>query len=133
MAELVVYPDVESLLVWYLGAEFGLRGEMARVGTKVPNPRPNRFVRITAAGGGERAIVLSSRTVIFECWDTDDPAASALAELSYAIMRAAQWDAAVPTIRNVATVGAPASFPDPDTGTSRYQFTLSVDLRGHVV
>lgn len=130
--ELVVYTGVE-ILVWpYLTAELSARGESVHVGTKVPNPRPDRLIRITAAGGGERALVLSTRTAIFECWDTSEPQAQRLAELSYAIMRAAQYDPSIPTVRKVGTVSAPKYFPDPESASPRYQFTLAIDVRGAV-
>ena len=131
--ELVVYTGVEVLVWPYLKVQLAARGETVHVGTKVPNPRPGRLIRVTAAGGGERALVLSTRTAIFECWDVTEPAAEQLAELAYAIMRAAQNDPDIPSIRKVGTVSVPKSFPDPATSLPRYQFTLAIDVRGAVV
>jgi hypothetical protein len=129
VAELVVFPDVEGLVIAYLRSKLT---DGTKAYTKVPAQRPNRFVKITAAGGADRNLVLSSRLVIVQCWDLDAVKASELAEWCYAILRSAQHDATAPDVRNVAIVSAPQSFPDPDTSTPRYQFTVQLDLRGHV-
>jgi hypothetical protein len=132
VVEIVEYASIETVVVAYLQNALAGRGDGAAVATKVPNPRPDRFVRVTAAGGSEPALVLTDRTVIFECWDLTSPDASHLAERSFAIMRASMRDHSEERIRNVKVVGLPVSNPDPDTSLSRYQFTLSITLRGSV-
>jgi hypothetical protein len=130
VVEIVQYDPIEAVVVAYLQAALAARSDTATVATKVHNPRPNRFVKVTAAGGAETALVLTDRTVIFECWDLAEPAAAFLAERSFAIMRASMRDHSEPRIRSVKVVGLPVSFPDPDTTLPRYQFTLSLTLRG---
>ncbi|NQE86040.1 hypothetical protein [Nocardia terpenica] len=130
MPELVEFPAVETVVVAYLGARLAARGDPARIATAVPDPRPSRLVRVTAAGGGNDRLVLAARMVIVECWDTREPAAVELAELAHAILLAAARDPAEPRFRAVTTVGAPVNHEDPDTRCPRYQFTVSVDLRG---
>ncbi|WP_069164910.1 hypothetical protein [Nocardia altamirensis] len=132
MTELVVYPGIEALVVAYLSRQLTARADKAIVATRIPNPRPDRLVRVTAAGGGDDRLVLSSRLVITECWDTSEPAAADLAELCHALLLAARRDPAEPQIRHAVTVGAPVNHPDPDTRHPRYQFTISLDLRGHL-
>lgn len=128
MAELVVYPDVEALAIGVLKPHLG----STKVATSVPNPRPDRLVRVWSAGGSDRTMVTSTRLVVVQCWDKASPSASDLAELCFAAVKSAQHDPSRPEIRRVQTVGAPAFFPDPDTNVPRYQFTVAIDVRGAV-
>ena len=134
MVELVVFPDVEAALVAYLKPR--LTG--VKVATKVPNPGGTnpppigKLVRVEAAGGSGRGLAMSKRLLIVQCWDTKSADAAALCERVAALVFAAQYDPAVPEIRGVTSVGEPASFPDPDTSLPRYQFSASLDVRGHI-
>ncbi|QDH92282.1 tail terminator [Gordonia phage Spooky] len=134
MVELVVFPDVEAALIAYLKPH--LPG--VKVSTKVPNPGgPNpppiaKLVKVEAAGGSGRGLAVSKRLLIVQCWDTKSSDAAALCERVAALVFAAQYDPAVPEVRGVTSVGEPASFPDPDTSLPRYQFSASLDVRGHI-
>lgn len=123
-----MYPDVEALVIACLKPHVG----STKVATEVPNPRPDRLVRVWSAGGSDRTMVTSTRLLVVQCWDKLSPAASDLAELCFAAVKSAQHDPGQPTIRRVQTVGAPAFFPDPDTNLPRYQFTVAIDVRGVV-
>ncbi|WP_424807658.1 hypothetical protein [Rhodococcus sp. 27YEA15] len=129
MVEIISFDPVEELVAAYL---FDRLGDGTPVSTRVPVPRPSRFVTARAAGGGDRNLVLSSRMVIFQCWDDDDDGARRLSERAFSILKAAQRDREEPAIRQVTTIGAPQSFPDPDTSMPRHQFTLQFDIRGRV-
>lgn len=128
MVELVVFPDVEAAIVAYLKPK--LVG--VKVSTTVPNPRVPKMVRVQAAGGSGRGLTVSKRVLIVQCWDTKSPDAASLCERVAAIVYAAQHDPAIPEIRGVTSIGEPASFPDPDTSLPRYQFSASLDVRGHI-
>ncbi|EME14807.1 hypothetical protein [Rhodococcus triatomae] len=128
MPQLIVYPLVESVVISYLRPFVGT----TKIATKVPDSRPDRLIRVTAAGGSGGTVVTSSRLVIVECWDKLAPDAADLAELSFAALIAGARDHNEPRIRDVRVVSAPQSFPDPLTNAPRYQFTLSVTLRGQV-
>ncbi|WP_378736057.1 hypothetical protein [Nocardia brasiliensis] len=132
MTELVVYPAIEALVVAYLSARLAARGDLAVVATKVPNPRPDRLVRVSAAGGGNDRRILASRMVIIECWDLREPEAAQLAELCHALLLSAPRDPQEPRIRAAVTAGAPVNHPDPDTRHPRYQATVSLDVRGQL-
>lgn len=127
MTETIAFPDVETLLVGYLKAQLAARSDTATVATKVPNPRPRRLVRLLRAGGARKNLVIDSPTVVVECWDADETAAAELVRL----VRALIW--AMPGTSGVYRVGefaGPASQPDPESGSPRYVFTVSVDVRG---
>lgn len=129
MVEVIEFDPVEEIVTNYL---YDKLGDNTDVSTRVPVPRPNRFVTARAAGGGDRNIILSSRMVIFQCWDNDEDRARKLAERSFSILKAAQRDSTEPRIRQVTTIGVPQSFPDPESSMPRYQFTLQFDIRGHI-
>lgn len=130
VAEIVLFDGVEKVVIPYLQNQLDMRGKTVRVATKIDNPRTPVQIRIRVAGGSGSNPVLSSRTVIFECYSPNSSDAEDLAELAFAIMKAARFDSSVPAIRNVTVIGAPVSFPDPDTTLPRYQFTLGILLRG---
>src|SRR5690606_2527290 len=98
------------------------------------NTEPKRFVRVSLAGGSNNGLVLDNRTLIFECWGTSKPDAARLCEQAYSVIMAAKRDpAAYMFIRDVAVFGGPTYFPDPNTPNPRYQFTVSLTVRGTVV
>ncbi|WP_433661081.1 hypothetical protein ACQPW1_02055 [Nocardia sp. CA-128927] len=132
MSELVVYPAIEALIVAYLSTRLAARTDRAVVATQVPNPRPDRLVRVSAAGGGDDRLILASRMVIIECWDSREPDAAQLAELCHALLLGAPRDPHEPRIRAAVTVGAPVNHADPDTRHPRYQTTVSLDVRGQL-
>ena len=103
-----------------------------RVATEVPANRPSLLVTITTAStNGGNNIALSPRRVVIRCYHPNEAAAGELAELVYAQMRSAQYTPGN-GIRNVVDVGTPASFPDPDDSTPRFQMTLDILLRATV-
>lgn len=129
MVEIITAPDVEAVAISYLKSHLT---DGTKVATKAPTPVIGRFVRVQSAPGGNDSLVLSERLLIVQCWDPQAPAASALAEWCFAILKAAQRDPAEPRIRAVTVAGTPASFPDPDTTLPRYQFTVGLTLRGRL-
>lgn len=90
--------------------------------TKVPNPRPSRFIRVSAAGGGRANLVQSRPFVIVECWAADTVAASDLASDAWGRIETAYGPDVPMTM--------PTDFPDPESGQARYQFTAQpvIDL-----
>lgn len=138
MSEVMVFPDVEAALVGYLTAELARRGQPATVATHVPDPRPDRLVKVTRTGGPQRDHITDLPQVTFECWATDEIEASELARLARALV----WlttTTAVDTpdgpmwVRHTAEVGGIAFNPDPETRLPRYQFTAQLDVRGQVI
>jgi hypothetical protein len=128
----VTYPAVTALIQSYLATALADGTPIEKL---VPDPRPDRFVLLALApahGGDE--LVLSSRSLIVQAWDKPQSAAEQLAEDCFAILRAARYDKSESVIRNVERSTSPYWFPDPDIGSAhpRYQFVMSVLLRGTV-
>lgn len=129
MTELVAAPDVEAALVAHIRSALAARDASAHVATTVPNPRPNRLIRVTRKGGPRRNIVTDSPLVVVEAWDVDTVAAFNLGSLVEAIVLASDgffigtnsvW------VNDVESVGGLSFFPDPDTAFPRYQFTVQL-------
>ena len=134
MSEVIVFPDVEALVVEGLSDALTARGRNAYVSTRTPNPRQPDMVRVSRTGGARRDLVTDQPMVTVECWGEDGPAASELARLCRALvwswggsMVAGEW------VRAVREVGGVVSFPDPDTALPRYQFTVQLDTRGEAI
>ncbi|WP_166140845.1 hypothetical protein [Nocardioides ochotonae] len=126
MAEAIVFPDPEALLVTHLRDALGVR-----VVTRVPNPRPDRFVRVVRVGGNRRNLVTDSAMVVVEAWAPDDVAASELARLARAYVGALEGETVGGAFtRRVTEVAGPQNLPDPTSATPRYVFTVALDLRG---
>lgn len=130
MSELLVFPDAESVVVSWLRPELGKTGITVPVATKMPNPRPPRFVRIVRTGGAQRDIVTDRATLVFECWDSSEPGAAQLAGIVRALLGAAApgWLGAVWSDRIVDLGMVPS--PDLDAGSPRYLVTAELHLRG---
>lgn len=126
MSEPILFPDVEALLVRVLPALVGVD-----VSTRVPNPRPDSFVRVKRVGGGRRDYVTEEPLVVVECWALTEPAASALGRLTQAhVFALAQTSDGGDYVRAVREVGGLQAFPDPTSSTPRYQFTVQMQTRG---
>ncbi|WP_069163067.1 hypothetical protein [Nocardia altamirensis] len=134
--EIVVFPDVESIVVSYLSAQLSARGDTALVTRTVPESPPNRLVRVKGFWGEDRGRALSSRFVTVQCTDVTATGAADLAELCFAILRMAWRDPSVPAIRDVDSVDvvtierSALRLPEPTPARPSNQFTLSVLLRG---
>ena len=131
MAEVILFPDAALTVVTYLAAELADRSDTAVVRTRVPDVRPDRFVRVERLGGVRTNLVTDSAVVTVECWAATEADAAELAQLVRALIFASegttQGGAAV---YNVTEVGGLAHLPDPDTEHQRYVFTAQIGLRG---
>lgn len=135
MTEVVVFPDVVLALIPYLTGRLTARATAAPVMSRIPSPRPNRFVKLTQVGGSQTDIATINPLVLVECWDVDEPAAYRLASVcaqevsaatrSQSPISAGVWIGGTPD-----SVSLPVNFPDPLTSLPRFQFTASLYLSG---
>lgn len=127
MSEAVIFPDVEALLVAYLTPLLG----GVEVGTQIPNPRPDTFVRVTRVGGARRDRITDQPLVVVQAWATDEAAAQNLGARAQAhVFALEQTSVGDSYVRAVREVGGFQAVPDPLSGTPRYQFTAQLDTRG---
>lgn len=115
-------PDAESTVIPFLRPRVGVH-----VGTKVPNPRPARFIRVWRSGGSATNEVLDVPHITVTAWGTSTTDASNLASIA----REALFNeyTAMPLVRRVTEVGGLYYDPDPTTGIDRYTFTVSLRIR----
>lgn len=128
VAEVVTFPDVQSLVVALLNAELVARGNPARAATKTPNPRPASWVRVDLAAGQETNRITIEPIVILQASASSEPAAFALCELVRALVRSMpeRDDISAASVMGVASSTLPVLFPDPDISTPRYQSTVQL-------
>lgn len=135
MTEVIAFPDVEDLLVTYLGSALPARGDAATVHVTVPDPRPERFVLVPRVGGAKRNLVVDSPTIGLECWAATPGQAYDLCRLTRALVHAlpGQTIGGV-AFYNVEEFAGPANLPDGGlSGQSRYILTVAVSCRGTAI
>lgn len=127
--EVIVFKDsVAAACTWLdgdLGTGVGISG-------KVPKDRPAQFVKVTLTGNHRVDLAYREAQLTFECWAPSDSEASDLAELAYARMFAVAGETINGShVRKVVHIGGPSNFEDPQSQSSRYQFTIGVQYRGY--
>lgn len=128
--ELIIFPDAEAVVISHLKTV--LPG--THISTKVPTPRPARLIKVTRVGGPKVRLNAESAMLVFECWEADTVKASDLARLAKAYVHAmAGENVAGNWVYKVTEVGGLAYNPDPESDYPRYQFTVSLDLRGETL
>lgn len=133
MTEAVAPVDAEALLVAHLLAEFAARSIAAEVGTRVPNPRPDRMVRVSLADTLQQTSAHFYSRLIVECWAPTEVEASQLARIAYALTLALEGeDSGSEYVADVQAAAGPVHFPEPDVGP-RYQFTVDLLVRGELI
>lgn len=138
MPDLVIFPDTDTLARKYLLqglAEQGVTG--IAVGSELPSPMQNRFIRLYTIPGRE----VSRRTqwcqVICQVYDTKgkDVRAQELARTAAAVLRSAPdmvVDDEQPITEPCEKQG-PFPYPDPDMpGIPRYQATITWTVQSSV-
>lgn len=129
MGGLVGFPDAVAIVRAYLYDALAARGPAVPVVTRVPDPRPQRFVRIERVGGTALDRVTDRPRLSFECWALAEDEATDLATLARALVLAIPgWRGAV--AYDVVDVGGPNTSPDPVSGQERSSFAVEVSLRG---
>lgn len=119
----VDFSDAESMIGAFL------RGKLVPpVSTKIPNPRPVRFIRAWRTGGVALNRVLEQAQITVTCTAASSVQASDDARAA----RSALLNdyTSMPLVRGVEEVSGPYFDPDPDTNEDRYSFTVRVTIRG---
>lgn len=94
------------------------------VSVTVPNPRPNRFLRVTRAGG-RRDRSVDHMLLIVECWAADSVQAEQDAIAVHTLLLLAPDGSDVITAFTGATI---VDFPDPDPAVSGHRFQVTGTL-----
>ncbi|MFF2054115.1 hypothetical protein ACFVU2_21090 [Leifsonia sp. NPDC058194] len=120
----MVLDDVEAMVVAFLDARV-----TQPVSTRIPNPRPATFVRAWRTGGSAVNRVLEQAQITVQGWASDDVSAGDLTRQC----RGSLFNdyTAMPLVKRVEEVAGLYYDPDPETGISRYSFTVSLMVRAH--
>lgn len=114
--------DIEAAFVTYLNAQL-----TPPVSTRVPNPRPASHVRVQVVGGEVTNVAMDAPRLLVECWAPTSTAAALLARQAWARIAETPGTTVAGVFVSRVRSSRPVNFPDPDTTSPRYQFT--VDLR----
>lgn len=129
--EVIKFGDAEAMAIAWLT---GKLGSGVLIHTKVPNPRPAKFVQVVLTGGRRIDLAYRRAQLTFKCWGATEVAASDLCDLTYAQFFAVAGETVGGvTVRRVDEVGAPANVPDPESDLPRYQFTVGAECRGTAI
>lgn len=123
-AELIVFPDVEQLVIDALHAGLAPHEPTVRASGRVPNPRPAEFYRIMRAGGPAETLVSENATILLEAWAQTQTRASRLLQLARAVLAVQEG-----FLFGVTEIGGPINLPDPTTEQVRYTQTFGVRAR----
>lgn len=132
MSEVIVFPDVEAVVVSYLNAAYVARSETARASTKVPATRPTKFVRVIRTGGPADFVIDRAQLTI-EAWANKATDAMALMQLTRGLLHAIDqvtYSGRTYQFYTPQEFSGPANLPDPDSSQERYTETFSVGVRG---
>lgn len=131
--ELIVFPDPQALLCNYLRDGLEDRGYSGIfVGTKVPNERPDTFVRVMVVGGERRSIKVDAPRLVVESWALTEAEAGDLAEMVRALIFSMdRYDGT--QVYDVNETARPTNLPDPKTSHERFTATYIVPMSGDVI
>lgn len=130
--DVVVFPDIEDLLVEYLSAELPKRGfGDVSVHTQIPAQRPESFVTVPRVGGPRRNQVVDAATISADSWALRPKAAHDLAQVVRGLIGAlpGQSLGGYPIYRVTEFTG-PGNLPDPRSQHARYTQAFSILIRG---
>lgn len=134
MTDPIRFPDAVAVVVDYLTTELAARGDDATVTSKVPDPRPDRLVRVSRTGGPRTSLVSDGAQISVECWDLLEEDAQDLAQTCRAlllVMRGTVQSGVA--VYRVSELGGPALLPDPLSNAPRYVFSQQVQMRGELL
>jgi hypothetical protein len=122
-------PDAVAVTIGYLRAALAARGDTVPIGSRVPSPRPARFVRVERIGGPADSVVTDRPRLDVHCWGADESAAHDLMQVCRALLGAARG-AYGGTVLSRPVTGGPQLLTDKETGAVKYAFTLDITMRG---
>jgi hypothetical protein len=122
----VVFPDAVLVTIQYIRQAL----PSVPVYSRVPDPRPDEFVRIERLGGIRRSLILDRPRIDVECWSDSEENAEALVSNVRAYVLAMAGKRGTTTVYDVAEVSGPMWLPDSVSGQPRYSFAVEFSTRG---
>lgn len=129
--ETIAAPRIIADLVTGLPALLAAHGETAPIHTRIPNPRPSRFLRLLRTGGDRPNLVTFQAQITYECWDDSETAAEEFATVVQAVLLSMHGlTVGGAFVHRVQEVGGPQDLPDPTSEQPRFTGSVLLDLRG---
>ncbi len=130
---IIVMPDAVAVVTSYLRSALAAAGEPVPVVSRIPTPRPHRFVRMERLGGSSPTPVTDRARLDFHAWATREDQAHDLCALVRGLLGAIPGVRGGVTVYSVTEVGGPQWLPDSESGQPRYAFAAEVHLRGRTL
>lgn len=108
--------DIEAEVIAFLRDYLGLKAY-----AEVPARRPDEFVTVERTGGAYDGVVVDRPTLAIQAWSTSRYQASNIGRL---IAESLPFMVEVSGVNNVDINTGPYNWPDPDSGTARYQLVV---------
>lgn len=119
---IVAPPDMDAAVTTYLRPLMPVP-----VVTRIPNPRPESLVRVSATGGIVANVAMASVTVLVEAWAPRKGDASDLAREAWKALRAADGEFLDGDVwASHVRLSVPIDFPDETS--PRFQFTADMTV-----
>ncbi|GAA3856481.1 hypothetical protein GCM10023084_07910 [Streptomyces lacrimifluminis] len=128
----IVMPDAVAVVTGYLRSALAAAGEPVPVVSRIPSPRPSRFVRVERLGGLQQTVVSDRARLDFHAWAATEAGAHDLCALVRGLLGAIPGVRDAVTVYTVTEVGGPQWLPDPESSQPRYAFAAEVHMRGRV-
>ncbi|WP_432068231.1 hypothetical protein [Streptomyces sp. C10-9-1] len=117
----------------YLRSALAAAGEPVPVVSRVPSPRPPRFVRVERLGGLQQTPVSDRPRLDFHAWGETEADAHDVCALVRALVHVIPGVHGGVTVYRVAEVGGPQWLPDSESGQPRYAFAAEIHMRGQAL
>jgi hypothetical protein len=134
--EIIADADAETTVINYLetlaaALDTGDVNYQVDVASKVPNPRPARFLQVMRTGGTRRDLVTDRAQILVMASSNDEADAVSLLGWARAHINAAGYAGVMgaATCSDVNEFSGPVNFPDPNSGQYRYRASFEIDLR----
>jgi len=128
MTEPILFPDpivVARMWLAPLVAPVAVGQKRAR------DNAPAEFVQLVRTGGLRVGLVIDGAQITVTCWAATDIRSAELASIVRAHLGAMTGEVVgTATVYAVVETGGPYSNPDPDSGSPRHTFTVTVNVRG---
>lgn len=129
----VAMPDAVAVVTSYLRSALAAAGEPVPVVSRIPSPRPPRFVRVERVGGTRATPVSDRPRLDVHAWAETEAAAADLAELVRALVHVIPGVRGGVTVYTAREVGGPQWLPDAESGSPRYAFAVEIHMRGRAL
>ncbi|MEU0981122.1 hypothetical protein ABZ488_18040 [Streptomyces griseus] len=126
-------PDAVAVVTGYLREALAAAGEPVPTVSRIPSPRPKRFVRVERLGGTRQTVVSDRARLDVHTWAETEAAAYDLCALVRGLLGVIPGVRGGVTVYTVTEVGGPQWLPDSESGQARYAYAVEIHMRGRVL